>query len=284
MDNLSKPLLDGKSPKQRHRLGFTLVELSIVLVIIGLIVGGIMVGQSLIRASELKAIATEVDKYSIAVNLFKGKYNAIPGDMANATDYWGTAAAGCPAGGVATSPATCNGDGSGTICTGTQTNHGGDCLEALRAWQHLSNSGFIAGVYPGNNTEIVGTTLPSFKGTKTGFEMFYWGNVSGISGFFDNTYPGHVISYGMQSPQTAGNFLDQSFQPALTTTDAYSIDLKIDDGRPGTGKLITMKKNSYFTPDFTSTNACVTTTSITTAVYDLTQTSLQCALFFEVAF
>ena len=38
--------------KQR---GFTLIELSIVLVIIGLIVGGVLVGQDLIRAAKIRA-------------------------------------------------------------------------------------------------------------------------------------------------------------------------------------------------------------------------------------
>ena len=35
------------------RHGFSLVELSIVLVILGLLTGGILAGQSLVRASEL---------------------------------------------------------------------------------------------------------------------------------------------------------------------------------------------------------------------------------------
>lgn len=42
-----------------QRAAFTLVELSIVLVILGLLVGGVLSGQSLIRASELRSVATE---------------------------------------------------------------------------------------------------------------------------------------------------------------------------------------------------------------------------------
>ncbi len=48
--------------------GFTPIELSIVLVIIGLIVCGIWVGQDLIRAAHVRATITQVEKYNTAVN------------------------------------------------------------------------------------------------------------------------------------------------------------------------------------------------------------------------
>ena len=66
---------------KKHRRGFTLIELSIVLVIIGLIVGGIVVGRELIKVAELRAILAQKDKFTAAVNTFKIKYNALPGDM-----------------------------------------------------------------------------------------------------------------------------------------------------------------------------------------------------------
>src|SRR5665213_3036991 len=70
---------------QEHKTGFTLIELSIVLVIIGLIVGGILVGQDLIKAAEVRAQISQIEKYDQAVNTFRAKFNAIPGDMAVAT-------------------------------------------------------------------------------------------------------------------------------------------------------------------------------------------------------
>ena len=68
---------------------FSLVELSIVLVILGLLVGGILTGQSLIRAAELRSVTTEFSQYQTAVMTFRDKYFAIPGDMKNARDFWG---------------------------------------------------------------------------------------------------------------------------------------------------------------------------------------------------
>src|SRR5579883_2923623 len=68
------------SPGKREG-GFTLIELSIVLVIIGLIVGGVLVGQDLIRAAQVRATISQIEKYNTAVNTFYGKYNALPGDI-----------------------------------------------------------------------------------------------------------------------------------------------------------------------------------------------------------
>ena len=83
-----------------HNSGFTLIELSIVLVIIGLIVGGVLVGQNLIAAATVRAQITQIEKYNQAVNTFYGKYQALPGDMnvATASQYGFTVGVDCTTG------------------------------------------------------------------------------------------------------------------------------------------------------------------------------------------
>ena len=61
--------------KARNKLkassGFTLIELSIVIVIIGLIVAGVVGGQVLVKQAKLKGVVSDVEKYRTALNAFK---------------------------------------------------------------------------------------------------------------------------------------------------------------------------------------------------------------------
>lgn len=148
-----------------HQRGFSLVELSIVLVILGLLVGGVLSGRSLIHASELRAVTTERDKFTAAVYAFRDKYFQLPGDLSNAYQFWGATC------GTNTSTAStgCNGDGGGTI---SLTNG-----EAVNAWEHLARAGLIEGSYDGTgalfgvNQVIISTTnSPPSKLPK-----MYWG-------------------------------------------------------------------------------------------------------------
>jgi prepilin-type N-terminal cleavage/methylation domain-containing protein len=66
------------------RHGFTLIELSIVLVIIGLLAGGILVGRDLIHAAVIHAQVSQIEKYTMAANTFKLKYGGWPGDIREA--------------------------------------------------------------------------------------------------------------------------------------------------------------------------------------------------------
>src|ERR1700690_34231 len=87
--------------------GFTLVELSIVLVIIGLIIGGVLVGRDLISAAEIRAQISQIEKYQTAVNTFRVKYGYLPGDIPDpAASQYGFGARGTYAG---------EGDGDGVI-------------------------------------------------------------------------------------------------------------------------------------------------------------------------
>ena len=127
--------------------GFTLIELSIVVVIIGLIVGGVLVGQDMIKAAQARAQITQIEKFQSAVATFYEKYQALPGDLNAATaSQFGFSPRGQYAG---------EGDGNGIIqgnwgnCTGCNNGHFTGAGEPVLFWMDLSQAGLIEGSFTG---------------------------------------------------------------------------------------------------------------------------------------
>jgi len=226
--------------------GFSLVELAVVLVIVGLLAGGIITGRALIRASELQSIARDLDRYTTAAFAFQNKYRYLPGDIPEATRYWGAQDANpatCAAflsGNPATGTETCDGDGNGQISNDDFS--GGSTAswyEVWRAWQHLSNAGFIDGKYTGVSDSSSGYTwgtagvnAPASKfNARMGF-AFVWLQYRSTAMLW--VFPGE---YGNILRVGAGDRMDESY--LISANDAWSLDTKMDDGFPGTGTLRT---------------------------------------------
>jgi len=255
------------------RRGFTLLELSIVLVVIALIIGGVVTGQSLIRASEVNSVISDFNKLKSANNTFKLKYGALPGDMSDASSYWGALDGGDGAGSdcftlEATSTATCNGNGNGYISVPTGGTGVWTWGERFTYWQHLANAGLISGKYTGRTdsttssyTLTVEKNCPSAKISPLGmWDVYSTPPDSGNA----NAFPwiGGVM-YTLRSDSPALNY-------PLYADELYSIDLKIDDGKPGKGILHTHKNSS------TSAPGCATTDDEDTAEYDLDYRTNRC--------
>lgn len=250
--------------------GFSLVELSIVLVILGLLTGGILTGQSLIRAAELRSVTTDFNKYQTATMTFRDRYMGLPGDLRNATDFWGASSvcSGSAASG------TCSGNGDGLLQAASAANATG---ENQQFWRHL----MLAGLIEGNYTGLTGsgsqyhcpipTSCPSSKISNAGWGVASGGGPSPQQ--YDVTY-GSFITFGNAHSSNI------PLNAALTPEEAWNIDSKIDDGLPARGKIIGRYWNNACaeavdgTPSHTDLNA----------VYRVSDTSIQCALFFREAF
>jgi prepilin-type N-terminal cleavage/methylation domain-containing protein len=229
--------------------GFTLIELSIVLVIIGLIIGGILVGQDLIRVAAVRATIAQIEKYNTAANTFLVKYGYLPGDIpaAGATQF-GFAARGQYAG---------EGDGNRILegvdsdAAGRNSGCKGGAGEVLMFWvdlsaAHMIYGGFTAGspnVVIANNVTITTTSSPAISAYLPMAKLsdtIYINVWSG--GFTPVTSPDGLNYFGLSGV----NALDENGDEisgalaGLSVNQAYAIDSKIDDGMPVTGSVLSL--------------------------------------------
>jgi prepilin-type N-terminal cleavage/methylation domain-containing protein len=227
---------------QQPTHGFSLIELSIVLVILGLLTGGILAGQSLIRAAQLRAVSTEFTRYQTGMQTFRDKYFALPGDVTNATAFWGTANASANNCRIfpSTGTETCNGDGNGKLDYSTAS------IEMLRAWQHLASAGLIEGKYAGASINTVYTTTNTTTAPSSRMASGLWfvGYMSagtftdwsaGVSGtMFAGNYGNSFLFGSTAANGTPGNMPTASL---LKPAELWNIDTKLDDGKPVSGKV-----------------------------------------------
>jgi len=242
---------------------FTMIELAIVLVIIGLLVGGILIGQTVIRNAQLKSIVEEVEKYKSAANSFRQKYQALPGDMADATSFWGTA----PCNGTAgTGTQTCNGNNNGYVQ--------GGIAEMFTFWQQLAIAGMIEGPYTGvqgpsgNWDNRPGTNCPKGKIKGSGFGIVTWNDtvITSDPQVFDGVYA-NIFVYG------SWDAMGVPLAGIITPEEAKLVDTKSDDGTPSTGNIVAWKPFASW--------QCITSSDPATAAYNLTNKTNQCSLIFK---
>lgn len=226
---------DKTTRKSALATGFTLIELSIVVVIIGLIAGGVLVGQDLIRAAAVRAQISQIEKFSTAVNTFRGKYGYLPGDMnaVTASQLGFATRAGTPG----------RGDGNGVIEGYYYQGgilYGWDQLgEPAFFWEDLSAAGLIEGRV---NTAIDGPPagpitpmdvwMPSAKIGRDNY-VYVYSNTNDGADVAANGVNYFGLS-GISTMSIAGNITSV---PAINESEALAIDGKIDDGLPISGRV-----------------------------------------------
>jgi prepilin-type N-terminal cleavage/methylation domain-containing protein len=246
--------------------GFTLIEMSLVLVIIGLIIGGILVGQDMIKASEVRATLAQIEKYDTATNTFRTKYSALPGDIlaSQATQFGFTTAQGS-GGAYSTQPNTlgngliesCQNDMS-TIATLPPYGYVAFGCENSQFWVDLSQANLISEDLnqTGNAhgfiyiaSTLSSSYVPTAKIAGNYILVFAWNGINYfyITGVGNSTYPQLSDSNG--STATSYN---------LTPSQAYQMDAKIDDGAPLTGKVLSNYTHDVGNIKITSVaNSCI---------------------------
>ena len=222
--------------------GFTLIELSIVLIIISLVVGGIVGGQSLVKSAKVNQMANDISKHGAMILLFRDQYDFFPGDLPNAQEYWPSC--------LDLSGVDCNGNGDNVI------------TETLRAYEHLYLGGFLDTQYLflGDSSNYYDYSYkPPISGTNT------YGAIRTIDGLSPAIYntTGHNISIS-------------SLANYIASADIKRIDSKIDDGFASKGKMMAFFPSD---PRYRSLTSCVSGPSTdVNATYLLANNSTACTI------
>jgi prepilin-type N-terminal cleavage/methylation domain-containing protein len=216
--------------KIKQKNGFSLIELSIVLVIIGLLIAGVTGGSQIVQGAKFSRLISEVGDLKSSVNAFKTTYQGLPGDITNAEDFWGcTGDAG-----------DCNGSGDGKIRY-INTADPGETNESYRAWEQLFLSGLTkfnstgaAELYNGSSTYIgvIGNAVPGSKYGKGGYSLFTDEAGAALVAMSINKL---LIAFGNQAPNGTINGFTR--EVIISPSDAFLLDRKYDDGLPEGGKI-----------------------------------------------
>ncbi len=252
---------------------FSLIELSIVLIIIGLLIAGVTGGASLIKSSQLRSVMGEARGYAVAVNAFNSQFNGIPGDFPTAI---GNSAAGNNSSTI--DYFSIGGNGSTTTA------------ESANAWVALRTIGAIDSISLA--APAAATTAPVFGATATstapaskiqsaGWVFDYRTYTEGAAAIAANQNVVILTSIitGTPAAATTTPILGTNISTAaLPGSDALSIDSKIDDGIANAGKVRGINPGVGVTANGT----CYTYSGTANSTYLTTGTAKTCALSYQV--
>lgn len=202
--------------KNRKQSGFTLVEIAIVLVIIGLLLGGILKGQQLINSARVRNMADQNSGVQAAYYGFIDRYRQVPGDMPAATACTSISTNVDPNCGAAPTI-------GGTIGAGGQNGRIDTWAEAGAVWAHMSAAGFLNGSFTGST--------PAF----TNYELGVPAGVVPGNAFQQPIFLGYSDDYDSGGAATITVRLMYTFGAGSSASLLRELDVKLDDGQPGTG-------------------------------------------------
>ena len=189
--------------KLSGKKGFTLVELSIVLVIIGLLIGGILVGQSLVDSARVNKEAQKITQWSVAIIQFKEKFKQDPGDSI-----------------LFPNP----GDNNGNIYDFVGACPANRAYEPYSAWSHLTQAGMLTGERYSWDSVCANQVVYEGMVPKSAF----------------NVYSGNKESISIESQRTQFSYGGKKFTYLFRTVykfyDTLALVKKLDDGDTANNK------------------------------------------------
>jgi type II secretory pathway pseudopilin PulG len=194
----------------RNTAAFSIIELTIVLMVIGVIISMTLKGSNLLERARVQAVKQDIRFYQASVASFRERYQALPGDMRNAADHL-SARQNVP---------LLSGNSNGLLDTPQ---------EQLQFWQHLVLADMLKGLSVSANTEAVyGATLPEAR----------------IGGGYNVVFKkvGNIRKNWIRLAKLPQDD-DSDIAAALTPAQAFEIDRELDDGSPTSGNVIAAGDN-----------------------------------------
>lgn len=204
----------------------------------GFLIGGILKGKELIESARLKRVVSQVNEYRLATSAFLDKYDALPGDFNKAS--------------MLIHQGLQNGNGNG-IVDGAGLASGS---EALNFWDHLSAAGLVGSPGP-KGEERVGEFGKGAPESPIGGGFTVENNPLGLKGLW--------FILGKKKGDHGNGGL-------LTPSQAQSIDKKLDNGYPSSGKVRAMDGTDV------SSHACVSEAGL----YNVENHEPVCILLFQL--
>ena len=211
--------------------GFTLVELSIVMIVVGLLLGGTLKGQELIENARVSKFVSDFQSYRAAQYAFIDRYNEMPGDMPDTL-----AQARVPNCDISNN---CTGPGNGdrridlfNNASGGFQDNANIVQESNLYWKHLALAGFVNGIQ--FNAPTLNHDLEPGISNPASFGGSMWGvTYITFAGYFPSLRERNVYYISRDANRIAvgsGNY-------TVPARIAAAIDQKMDDGFTHSGEV-----------------------------------------------
>jgi prepilin-type N-terminal cleavage/methylation domain-containing protein len=196
---------------------FSILELAVVIAIIGLLISGVTYGGSLIESARKNKILSDIATIKSAVNSFYFIYKQLPGDYDNAEEKWGAYH-------VSSAPnGTVNGNGDKIISWNS---------EGLRVFHQLQLANIITGIY---NSSSSGNSAMRVISSNANVKKGPYQNSA--YAFYNESLNNVVNNYVVAGRLINYSGLTTNKDAIISSSEAFSIDQKIDDSNPSKGSV-----------------------------------------------
>lgn len=214
----------------QNQHGFTLVEISIVMIIIGLLIGGTFGGMKLVENMQVNRTIQDLKTVESAALTFRDTYGRLPGDIRNPS-------ARLP--GCTDAPCATGGDGNRMIDGNQWWQPMTATAERFTFWHHLSAADLANFGISNTLSMEFGEGQPD-TAVGGGLRMFQR-SAPGYGGY---SFTGTAV---MIIASSSANLLTLGSHVVVECPNIRSIDMKIDDGMPLDGRFYGLYCNNVWT-------------------------------------